>query len=161
MKKSLIFTVTILLTLFTVACGEGHLDGLEAEACAHMNDDLSTAITAADGEAEATDTSPSDWLHKRVELTLSPDGSGGFRGFVIYEATAETEYMFFTDSEFTLKINGLEPESANSVSACAEVTSSFAFNLNAGEHLLSISSSTANVSLIAEQVRGDHSDHEH
>ena len=163
MKNFLTLTIAMSLSLFTAACGESDVDGLAAEACAHMVDDLTTAITAGSSEAEATDTSPSDWLHKRVDLTLADDGNGGFWGFVTYEATEETEYMFYTGSEVTLQIDGLDPETTTSVTACTEVTSSMAFDLTRGDHIVFVSSPVQTISLVAEEVRGhhSHSDHEH
>ena len=163
MKKFTTLTVAITLSLITVACGESGVDGLEAEACAHMTDDLTTAITAGGSEAEATDTNPSDWLHKRVDLTLADDDNGGFWGFVTYEATEETEYMFFTGSQVTLQIDGLNPEETNEVSACTEVTSSLVFDLTRGDHVVFVSAPVQTISLVAEEVRGhhSHSDHEH
>ena len=167
MKKFLHLTIALSLSLFAIACGEsddhdhaGHSDmSLEAEACEHMADGPATAVTAGTSEAEATDTSADDWKHKRVDVTLSDDGNGGFWGFVTYEATEAAEYVFFTSGELTLQINGVDAEATNAVAECTDVANGLVFDLTVGEHVVFITSASQTVSLVAEEAAGDHSDH--
>jgi len=167
MKKFLTITAALSLSLFAVACGEGddhdhegHSElSLEAEACEHMADGPATAVTAGTSEAEAANTSTADWMHKRVDITLSDDGNGGFWGFVTYEATEAAEYAFFTSGELTVQIDGVDAEATNAVAECTDVANELVFDLTVGEHVVFITSASATVSLVAEEKAGDHSDH--
>lgn len=166
MKKFLNITVALSLSLFAVACGDsedpdhdahsGEEESIEAEACEHMVDGPATAVTAGATEADAANTSVDDWKHKRVDVALSDDGSGGFAGYLTYEAAETAEYVFFTSGEFTVQIDGADAEATNAVAECTDVQSGLVFDLEVGEHVVFINSTSNSVSLIAEEVAGDH-----
>ena len=168
MKKLFVSSIALSMSLFTLACGDehdhdhdGHSDmSLEAEACEHMANGPATAVTAGATEAEAADTAAADWLHKRVDVTLSDDGNGGFAGYLTYEATETAEYVFFTSGDFTVQVAGAAAEATAAVAECTDVQNGLTFDLEVGEHVVMISASTETVSLVAEEAAGDHSDHE-
>ena len=174
MKNTLKLALIFSLSIFALACGDDHdhdehdhehdHDGhteetIEAEACEHMAEGPATAITAGATEAEATDTTGSDWEHKRVDITLNDDGAGAFTGYVTYEADEDAEFVFFTNGEFAIQIDGVDAESTSAVAECTDVVNGLVFDLSVGEHVVFISASSETVSIVAEEAGGDHSDH--
>ena len=175
MNKSLLFGIFLILQFAAVGCGDDHdhdghdhdhghdhsdHDNLDAtgEACFPMEGGPATEITAGATEAEAANTEGSDWEHKRVDITLNDDGSGGFSGYVTYEADEDAEFVFFTSADFTIQIDGNDAESTSTVTECTDVQTGFVFDLGVGEHTLFISATTATVSIVAAEA-GAHSDH--
>ena len=128
--------------------GEDH--GLEAEACAHMTGPDATALTAGADAASATETTHSEWSHKRVEITLGAAADGGFEGYVTYEVEEDGEYMFFSNTEATVTIEGITVESTSAVDACTEVSHLQVFDLTVGEYVLYVTSAAEVVSFVVE-----------
>jgi hypothetical protein len=156
--------------MFVVSgCGEdghdehnhGDLSPAE-EACEHMQNGPATSLEISAMSDAPTDTVHSTWEHKRVDLTLMDDGSGeSFVGYVTYEAEAAGDYLVFADGQATITINDEQPESAAEVSECSDVVQVQTFELAVGEHVMTVTASTATVRLVVELDGGDggHDDH--
>jgi len=156
--------IHILLPLFLVAsisCGDDHEDdhsnhseNPSEEACEHMKDGPNKIFDTGADPASATDTNGSDWKHTRVDLKLSASGDS-FVGFIKYEASETGDYLIFTSSEATLKIAEKDPEATQTVTDCSEVTHIQTFELDVGEHIIEIATSSSTLSLVVEQNQSD------
>tara|TARA_B100000586_G_C19995199_1_gene378013 strand:+ start:280 stop:759 length:480 start_codon:yes stop_codon:yes gene_type:complete len=154
--------INISLPLFLIAfssCGDDHdhsehSENPNEEACEHMKDGPNKLFDAGADPASATDTSASDWKHTRVDLTLSANGDS-FVGFVKYEASEAGDYLIFTSTEATLKVAETDAESSQSVTDCSEVTHVQTFELEIGEQVIEISTSSPSLSLVVEQSQSD------
>ena len=153
--------LSLVFLIGVAGCGHDDHDDHSAneEACEHMKEGPSTAVTAGADADNATDTEHTDWEHKRVDITLVESGDA-FVGFVKYEAEAAGDYLFFANDDVTLKVGGEAPEATGSVSECGEVNGVDTFELAVGEHVVEISSSKASIQLVVEVASGDHDDHD-
>lgn len=159
MFKHLLTFFTVLTLSSALGCGDHDHDhhSPNEEACEHMKNGPSTTITAGASADQATDTSHDAWEHKRVDLTLVADGDN-FVGFVKYEAETAGDYLFFANGESSVKIAGEGAEASAAVSECSDVSRVDTFELEVGEHVVEITSSSQNVQLVVE-IAGGHEGH--
>ena len=165
MVKYLLTLSAAFMISTAIGCGDDHdhdhhgEHSPNEEACEHMKDGPATALSAGADAAGATDTTHEAWEHKRVDLTLVASGDS-FVGFVKYEAEAAGDYLFFVNNDAVLKVGGASAEATASVSECSEVGRADTFELEVGEHVVEVTSSSETVQLVVEVSSGEgHDDH--
>ncbi len=163
MRLNLIPALAFALSLAVSGCGDDHdhdPDGeehsAEEEACEHLEDGPSVAITAADS---VTNNPPNALVeHTRADI----DFSGAAVGVVALEATEEGEFLLFMNSVET-------PTAATAAgdavaltpitTTCASALSAFELDLEVGTTFLTFDPAPASIQLIVEHA-GEH-DEEH
>jgi hypothetical protein len=161
--------ILIILSLTLFGCGHDHDDhnhgdeaehslaDIETEACAHMQSGPATAVIAGAEISLAINTEHSDWEHKRVDLTLDADQEGtGYVGYVTYESESADDYIVFSDVDVAITIADQQPESQAEVSACEDIDEAYIFELEVGEHVVEVRSTSSSVRLLFEPVGADH-----
>ncbi len=111
-----------------------------AEACEHLQSGPATTITATD---EATGAKSGYHAHKRVDVTLLPDGDGGYGGFVKLDVPEAGEAAFVIDADviLTLSKDGQSLTSTSSQDnhpSCPSAARVTTFDVTVGRHELEI-----------------------
>ena len=168
--KNLWMILSLALLLPLAACGDEDSDtpapgeeeeSVEEEGCEHMAEGPATAVTAAADAASAPDATAE---HTRVDIALA-GVEGGNGGFVIYEAEADGEYIFFLDKTVGLTItdaagNAVEIEESGPVDLCSEVAIHHVVDMGLGLHTIAFEA-TAETSLsMVVEAAGEHEEHE-
>lgn len=136
----------------------------DVEACEHMNDGPSVAVTATLDAHAAPDVSEG---HKRYDLTLVAQ-NGQYEGKVQYNSEEEADYVLFFNQDVKLEIrNGqdelVEPEeSSSSSAACGSIKARYVVHMGVGPHTLHLGPTAAStVSLVIEETAHEEHDHAH
>ena len=134
----------------------------DLEACEHMNNGPSVAVTAAKLAKDAPEVNE---RHKRYDITLLADNAQ-FEGKVLYNSGEEAHYVFFFDQNVTLEVRDdkdavVEHEAVASFSvACGKVKARYEVPLGVGRYTLQLGpTAAATVSLVVEETA--HEDHDH
>lgn len=150
MIRILSFSVLLLLT----ACGEPPPSG-DAEACEHLADGPSVAVTAAaSGEGGAISDD-----HRRYDITL-PATTGGFGGRVHFAAEEAGDFVFFFNRTVSAAYRAATDGAATAVEdrqtsglSCAEIGQRDVVPLAVGTWVLDIGpTDSAELSVVVENA---------
>lgn len=152
------FSAVLLSVAFLVGCGEASID---SDACEHIQEGPTSAITASASETGAPAVS-SD--HRRYDLSLI-DGTDGKGGSVSFTVTEADDYTLFLTEAVPVNLkdaNGqrLEVEASGTGSSeCSEIERRHTYSLAAGTYSLTFGpTSASSVSLV---IVGLAQEHEH
>jgi len=137
----------VCLALAVAACGHDHAgheseshdpvsEALE-EACAHIKNGPSQAVTLTPDAAGAPDLSKA---HTRLDITFAKLAGGGMGGVGVYKAGAAGDYVFGLSSEVSVTVSDKNdaPVAAEQAltkpAACAEFASAAVFELGVGSY---------------------------
>lgn len=159
MTKKLL-SACLLSSALLIACGESN--EADVEACEHLQEGPSAAVTATSSTSGAPAVSND---HKRYDITL-PAGTGGNVGSVSFAVSEATDYVLFLGANVPVKVtssSGQEvafEETATSSAECTEVKSRNVVPLQVGTYTLTFGPTTqSTVSLVIEETSHD-SEHE-
>lgn len=136
----------------------------DLEACEHLNNGPSVAVTANASASLAPEVSES---HKRYDIALISDNAQ-YSGKVRYNSKEEAHYVFFFNQDVTLEVRDsenalVEPEAVASFSAaCGTVKARYEVPLGVGLYTLHLGPTAAStVSLVVEESAHEEHDHAH
>ena len=136
----------------------------DLEACEHMNDGPSVAVTASQSAQDAPQVSEG---HKRYDIALLADHAQ-HSGKVLYNSKEEADYVFFFDQDVKLEVHDaadaiVEIEAiASFSSACGTVKARYEVPLGVGLYTLHLGPTAAStVSLVVEESAHEEHDHAH
>ncbi|MNR83034.1 hypothetical protein D3C72_138050 [compost metagenome] len=134
----------------------------DLEACEHLNNGPSVAVTASLSAQGAPQVSEG---HKRYDITLIADNAQ-YSGKVLYNSKEEADYVFFFDQDVKLSVRDAEDAvveieaTASFSSACGTVKARYELPLSVGLYTLHLGPTAAStVSLVVEESA--HEDHDH
>ncbi|WIG96570.1 hypothetical protein [Myxococcus sp. SDU36] len=165
MTKKLLAAFLLSTALVSAGCGDDdhpEEEGVDAEACEHLQEGPATTVTATLG----TDAAPAIRAdHRRYDITLA-DGPDGKQGAVSFAASEAADYVIYTNADVPLSITTASgeaveiEESTSSSEGCTDIKGRHVVPLAVGTHILTFGpTSTATVSVIVEESH-DHG-HEH
>lgn len=164
MKTISLVTLSLSLCLAATACSSDDDEVTpEADACEHMADGPSEAVTAA---AASTDDGPDvGEHHTRFDITLVASGTD-YVGFVDVVAEEAGEMLIFSDGDTAMKLwNGtteIAAEATNAnVTECSEVTMSRTFDVEVTTYTLELGpTDQTSISLVFGEAGGHDHDHQ-
>ena len=77
-----------------------------------------------------------------------------------FEVEEDSEFVFFTNTEEVLRVDGVARESVQPADACTEVSHAPACELMVGEHMMHLTSASQVRAIVAE-AEGGHAGHRH
>ena len=158
--KQLCLAAALALSLTACSDDEEGAASADVEACEHLQDGPSTAVTAT---AAATGAPAVGNDHRRYDVTLA-DVTGGKGGAVSFAVSEATDYVLFLDTAVPVAVTQgsaavLAEETATSSPECGEVKARQVFALGVGTYTLTFGPTAATrVGLVLEEAA--HSDAE-
>lgn len=165
MTKKLLAAFLLSTALVSVGCGDDHPEeeGVDAEACEHLQEGPATAIIANLGTNNPPPEIRAD--HRRYDITLMT-GPDGAHGIVSFAASEAADYVIYTNADVPLSITTASgeaveiEESTRSSEGCADIKGRHVVPLTVGTYSLYFGpTSTATVGVLIEESH-DHG-HEH
>ncbi|AEI66384.1 hypothetical protein [Corallococcus macrosporus] len=166
MKKKLLAAFLLSTALVSAGCGDDHPEeeGVDAEACEHLQEGPASAVTATLG----TDAAPAILAdHRRYDVTLA-DGPDGKQGAVSFAVSEAADYVIYTNADVDLSITTASgvaveiEESSSSSEGCADIKGRHVVPLTVGTHYLTFGpTSAATVGVLIEESHDEHHGHEH
>ena len=152
-RMSLVVSLSLL-----AACGTASPDDGSGEACEHLQQGPSVAVTAASDSGAAPPSVTES--HKRFDIALVADQAGGAHGGrVSYASSSAGDHALYLSAEVPVEVTDASgtvvtfESTVGAVSACTEVKSKRTLELGVGTDTLRFGHTyESNVSLVIESV---------